>query len=353
MIEIDGSQGEGGGQILRTSLALSMCTGQPFTLRHIRAKRPKPGLQRQHLACVRAAKVVSNARVRGAEPDATTLVFEPGQLSPGEHHFDVGSAGSSTLVLQTVWPALLQAQAPSRLQLVGGTHNPMAPPYPFIERCYAPLVCRLGTQARLALRRHGFAPQGGGEIEAVLTPAADGALKPFDLLQRGALHTVRAECVAPGLARDALGRALAPLETLLREALGDGVPLASEAPELPASQGPGLMLMVTLAHAEVCELLSVLGGRRGVPPAALAGLRDAVRFHQGNEGALGEYLTDQWALPLALAVHHAKRPAAYSSTVLSLHTLTNFEVIERFLPVRFSTAQRGLGWTVTVVPRRA
>ncbi len=351
MIELDGSHGEGGGQILRTSLALSMCTGQPFTLRRIRAKRPKPGLQRQHLACVRAAKAVSGARVQGAEPDSSTLRFEPGALQPGEHHFDVGSAGSSTLVLQTVWPALLQATAPSLLHLVGGTHNPMAPPYPFIERCYAPLVRRLGTQADLTLQRHGFAPQGGGRIEARLTPAAAGALVPFDLLQRGALQQVQAECIAPGLARTAAEQSLAPLNALLREVLGDGATLHSEVPEVPASQGPGHMLMVTLANAHVCELLSLLGGRRGVPPAALGGLREAVRFHQGSDGALGEYLTDQWALPLALAVHHAGRPAAYSSTVLSLHARTNFEVIERFLPVRFGTTAQGTGWKVLVTPR--
>jgi RNA 3'-terminal phosphate cyclase (ATP) len=349
MIELDGATGEGGGQILRSALALAMCTGQAFTVRNIRAHRPKPGLMRQHLACVRAAQAVSGARVRGDELDSPTLVFEPGPVRPGEHHFDVGSAGSSTLVLQTVWPALLQAQAPSRLRLSGGTHNPMAPPHPFIERCFAPLVRRLGAGAELRLLRHGFAPQGGGEIEARLTPAA--ALVPIDLLARGALQEARVECVAPGWGQEAALQALAPVRAMLQELLGEAVGIACDTPRVPAGEGPGQILMVTLAYAHVTEVVCVLGGKRGVSPAALAALRQALHAHHGSEGALGEYLTDQWALPLALAVHHTRQAAAYSATVLSLHTRTNFEVIERFLPVRFETAQAGRGWRVSVAPK--
>src|ERR1700749_1235704 len=136
MIEIDGSVGEGGGQILRTSLALSRCTGQAFTLARIRARRAKPGLMRQHLTCVQAAAAVSGTRVQGAELGAGTLVFEPGAVKPGDYAFSVGTAGSCTLVLQTVWPALMLAEAPSRLTLAGGTHNPMAPPLHFLGRVY-------------------------------------------------------------------------------------------------------------------------------------------------------------------------------------------------------------------------
>ena len=215
MMEIDGSVGEGGGQILRTSLALSMCTGQPFTLARIRARRAKPGLMRQHLTCVQAAATVSGATVQGAAPGSTTLVFEPGAVKSGDYAFSVGTAGSCTLVLQTVWPALMLADAPSRLKLAGGTHNPMAPPFHFLERCYAPLLRRLGAGSELALRRLGFYPAGGGEIDVTIHPAAD-TLRPFDLLERGDRVEAFAECLAPALpgavARrelDALARALA------------------------------------------------------------------------------------------------------------------------------------------------
>jgi hypothetical protein len=152
MIEIDGSVGEGGGQILRTSLALAMCTGQPFTLSRIRARRPKPGLMRQHLTCVLAAAEVCGAEVVGAELGSATLRFVPGPVRAGDYRFAVGSAGSCTLVLQTVWPALMLADAPSRLHLGGGTHNPMAPPFHFLQRAYAPLMRRLGAPASLTLR---------------------------------------------------------------------------------------------------------------------------------------------------------------------------------------------------------
>jgi RNA 3'-terminal phosphate cyclase (ATP) len=156
LIELDGSTGEGGGQILRSALALAMCTGQPMRIQHIRAKRPKPGLMRQHLTCVQAAVAVCGAKVEGAELGSQTLVFEPGAVRAGDYAFNVGTAGSCTLVLQTVLPALMLCAAPSRVQLTGGTHNPMAPPFHFLERSFAPLLRRLGVGLELALRRLGF-----------------------------------------------------------------------------------------------------------------------------------------------------------------------------------------------------
>ena len=222
MIELDGSVGEGGGQILRTSLSLAMCTGQPFTLEHIRARRSKPGLMRQHLTCVQAAAKVSGAAVRGAEPGSPTLVFEPGPVKAGDYEFSVGTAGSCTLVLQTLWPALMLAGSPSRLKLGGGTHNPMAPPFHFLERCYAPLLRRLGAGSDLDLRRLGFYPAGGGEIHVTVHPASE-RLQPFDLIERGRTIESYAECLAPALpaavARrelEHLGRALGWADEQLR-----------------------------------------------------------------------------------------------------------------------------------------
>ena len=146
-LTLDGSTGEGGGQILRTGLALSMVTGRPLHITRIRAGRPKPGLMRQHLACVQAAVAVCGGQAEGAELNSQTLVFTPGVVRAGDYRFQIATAGSCLLVLQTVLPALMLADAPSQVELMGGTHNPMAPPFDFLERAFAPLVRRLGVGA--------------------------------------------------------------------------------------------------------------------------------------------------------------------------------------------------------------
>jgi len=345
MIEIDGSVGEGGGQILRTSLALSMCTGQPFTLARIRARRAKPGLMRQHLTCVQAAAAISGATAQGAELGSGTLVFEPGAVRAGEHAFNVGTAGSCTLVLQTVWPALMLADAPSRLKLSGGTHNPMAPPFHFLQRCYAPLLRRLGASSELSLRRHGFYPAGGGQIEVTVHPAGD-MLQPFDLLERGAPVESYAECLAAALPH---GVARRELDALARELAW--APEQLQVPVVRQNEGPGNALMATLAHAHVCELFTQFG-EKGVSAEQVArALADEVRGYQRSAAALGPHLADQWALPLALAVCRRGSAAAYTCTELTDHATTNFQVIERFLPVRFEIQEVEGGWRVDVARR--
>ena len=153
MITIDGSQGEGGGQILRTALALAVVTGRSLHLTRIRAGRERPGLQRQHLTAVQAAAQISRARVTGAALGSQEITFEPGPLQPGTHEIRIGSAGSTSLVLQTVLPALLLAGVPSELSLEGGTHNPFAPPFPFLEQSFLPLLERIGYRATLTLEQ--------------------------------------------------------------------------------------------------------------------------------------------------------------------------------------------------------
>ena len=346
MIEIDGSVGEGGGQILRSSLALAMCTGQPFALTKIRAGRAKPGLMRQHLACVLAAQKISSAVVDGAELGSQRLVFEPDAVRAGDYEFAVGSAGSCTLVLQTAWPALMLADAPSRLKLAGGTHNPMAPPFHFLERSFAPLLRRLGAEVELTLRRLGFYPAGGGEIEATVHPAGD-ALRPFDLLERGALREAYAESLVPGLPQgvarrelDALGRALGWTAEQLR------VPVVRQ------NEGPGNALLATLAHEHVCEVVTHFGEKSVSAERVARGMVDEVRRWQQSDAALGAHLADQWSLPLALAIWKRGGTAAFTCTELTDHATTNFAMIERFLPVRFETAAQGRGFKVTVTSAR-
>ena len=346
-IELDGATGEGGGQILRTGLALSMCTGRPLRITRIRANRPKPGLMRQHLACVLAAQAVCDAQVTGAELGSATLDFAPGPVRAGEHRFAVGTAGSCTLVLQTVLPPLMRAAGPSRLVLAGGTHNPMAPPFHFIQRCFAPLLRRLGVGLDLTLRRHGFYPAGGGEFEALVSPAQ--RLQPFDLLRRGALRREWAEALAPALPRSVAARELAALE----QALG-WTPEQLLAPAKRQQEGPGKALMATLEHEHVTELATSFG-EKGVSADIVARrLLDELHAYRASDGALGAHLADQWMLPLALAVMESGRPSAFTCSELTLHARTNLGVIERFLPVRCAFRAEGdTAWRVDIAAEPA
>jgi RNA 3'-terminal phosphate cyclase (ATP) len=329
MIELNGAEGEGGGQILRTALALAMCTGEPLRIVNIRAKRAKPGLMRQHLVCVQAAQAVSGAAVSGAELGSQTLEFKPGAVRPGDYEFAIGTAGSCTLVLQTVLPPLMLAGAPSTLKLAGGTHNPMAPPFHFLARSFAPFVRRCGAGLDLQLKRLGFYPAGGGQIEAHISPAANG-LQPFDLNERGALREAYAESLAPALPRSVAMREL--------QAVGQAMGWSGEqlrAPGVRQEEGPGNALMATLAYEHVTELVTAFGEKGVSAEQVAANLVRELKAYQQSDGVAGPHLADQLALPLALAVAGTGRPARYSITEMTEHTRTNFGVISRFLPVSF------------------
>src|SRR5690242_12441798 len=160
MIELDGSHGEGGGQILRTSLALSLLTRQPFHLRNVRAKRAKPGLQPQHLMSVRAAATIGQAQLRGASLHSTDLVFEPGETVPGKYHFPIGTAGATGLVLQTLYlPLALGTSQPSEVVVQGGTHVSTSPVFHFLDTTWRPHLERIGLRIKLRMVRPGFYPR--------------------------------------------------------------------------------------------------------------------------------------------------------------------------------------------------
>src|SRR5262245_1101885 len=194
---IDGSQGEGGGQILRTALALSLVTGTPFRLEKIRAGRDRPGLLRQHLTAVTAAVEIGSATADGVALGSPELVFRPGPVRPGTYRFAVGTAGSAGLVLQTVLPPLLGAAGSSTIVVEGGTHNRHAPPFDFLDRAFLPLLARMGARVRATLDRPGFYPAGGGQLTVEVTPTP--ALAPLTLLERGAARRRRARAVVANL----------------------------------------------------------------------------------------------------------------------------------------------------------
>lgn len=319
MIRIDGAAGEGGGQVLRSALALSMATGQSFRVDNVRAGRKRPGLMRQHLTAVRAAQTLCSARVEGMEIGSRQVVFEPGAVLAGDHTFAIGTAGSTTLVLQTVLPALLAAPAPSRLVLEGGTHNPLAPPFEFLARAYVPLLRRLGPRLEVRLEKYGFAPAGGGRIVAEIEPAP---LRGFELLERGELLSKRVTAVVSNLPRH-IG------EREVRHVAGaTGWDSTAFAVREVDSPGPGNVLLVELESEQATEVLAGFG-EHGVRAEAVADrlVRELRRYLRAGV-PVGEHLADQLLLPLALA-----GSGAYSTLPLSRHATTQLDLVRAFLEV--------------------
>src|SRR6266568_1207968 len=252
MMVIDGAHGEGGGQILRTSLALSLVTGTPFRIEHIRAGRPKPGLLHQHLTAVHAAAAVGRAQVTGAAIGSLQLTFIPGRVTPGTYTFTVGTAGSTTLVLQTVLPALLLASEPSTLTLEGGTHNPFAPPFDFLAQVFLPLVNRLGPQVTATLERPGFYPAGGGKCQITIAPTT--RLTRLDLRERGEVRAIHARALVAKLPRSIAERELAVLAQQLAWR-GDWLHVETVA----HARSPGNVVTLAIACEHITEVFTGFG----------------------------------------------------------------------------------------------
>jgi len=323
---IDGSQGEGGGQILRSSLALSILTGRPFRIFDIRANRPKPGLRRQHLTCVLAAAAISGATVTGGVLDSRDVTFVPKEVRGGDYRFDVGSAGSTMLVLQTILTPLMTATAPSTITLEGGTHNFGAPPFPFLAKTFLPLINRMGPRVELRIDRAGFAPRGGGRAVVQITPAS---LKPLHLQARGPVRRTAARATIAGLPRSIAERELQLIARVLKLAAHD---LAIE--ELPADQGPGNLVTVDVESEHLTEVFTAFGAK-GIEAEEVA--RDAARQAKRYidlDVPVDEHLADQLLLPLALA-----KGGGYLTGDLSLHATTNIQTLRQFIDVPIAVRQ--------------
>ena len=319
MITIDGARGEGGGQILRTSLALSLITGRPVRFHNIRAGRRKPGLLRQHLTGLRAAAAIGEARVTGDQLGSREVTFAPTR-SPagGGYHFKVGSAGSAGLVLQTVLPALLRASGPSGVVIEGGTHNMSSPPHDFLERCYLPLLAEMGGDVALTLERPGFYPAGGGRYRVRVTPSD---LAPIEVLERGPLRGLRARAVVSQIHDDIARRELRALQTRLGLD-EDAVELRRET----RSPGPGNVVTVDVESERLTAVFTGFG-KKGVTAEAVAkGLAKEVQAYLASGAPVGSHLADQLLLLMALA-----GGGRFVTQRPTLHTTTNVETIQRFL----------------------
>lgn len=340
MLDIDGTHGEGGGQILRGALALALVTGRAFRIRNIRAGRAKPGLMRQHLTAVAAAARVGAAHVVGATLGSTELTFEPNVVTAGVYEFDIGSAGSTMMVLQAVLPALARLPVASRLTIIGGTHNPMAPPFEFIAESLAPQLTNIGWRCEFSLQRYGFVPAGGGSITVAIAPAT--AAQPLTLLERGEFHSCEARVLISHLAYDIAQRELAALQAALPwKHIAGGITQTRD------SNGPGNMLSAHLRYQHVTHVVSALGERRRRgEDIARQVATEACEFHNYPHAApVGEYLCDQLMIPLAIT-----GGGQFRCTNWSLHAESQRYVIAQFLGIDVTT-QHFDNDVVVTVPR--
>jgi len=330
MITVDGSFGEGGGQILRTALGLSLVTGQPFRIEKIRAGRKNPGLLRQHLTAVKAAAKIGQAEVSGANIGSTQLTFAPGKILHGDYQFAVGTAGSATLVLQTVLPALLVSDdqdQQTQLTLEGGTHNPFAPPFDFLAKAFLPLIERMGARIEARLERYGFYPAGGGRVEIAIKPAK--RLEPIELNERGKILNRRATALLAHLPRGIADRELGVVHRKL------SWPQKWLKVESGAnSPGPGNVVTLEIESENVTEVFTGFGERNVAAEAVADQAVIAARRYLASDVAVGEHLADQLLLPMALA-----RGGSFTTVPPSRHTTTNIEIIRKFLDVEIGAEQ--------------
>ena len=354
-IALDGGQGEGGGQVLRTALSLSAITGRPFRIDRVRENRLKPGLRPQHLAAVRATALLTGATVAGDEVGSTCISFDPQRPAPaGTWTFDIGTAGSAPLLFQTLcWPLAL-AGAPSHVSLLGGTHQDHAPSFHYLALVWAPAVARLGFQFDLSLRRAGFYPEGGGEFSATVQPARP--MPPLDLQHRGTLLDAEVLSLVASLDFSVAERQAERAERRLREA---GVLGAVRSIPLPTGSSRGSHVLV-VASFERTRSGHGATGEQGREPerTADAAVGAFARFLDGR-AAVDPRLGDQLLLPAALvaAGRIARPPGVASSTVYTVsevtrHLTTNAQVVRAFLPVEVAvTGDEGGEGTVAVGPR--
>ena len=321
MLELDGSFGEGGGQILRTSLTLSLVTGKAFHLRKVRARRSKPGLRPQHLMSLRAAAAIGQAQARGDALGNSDLTFEPGKVVPGNYHFDIGTAGAIGLVLQTIYlPLALRSSAPSAITLTGGTHVKASPCFHFLDSTWRRYLGLLGLQVSLKMIRPGFYPRGGGVVHASIQPCAG-----IGSLQVTEWHNItRAEGVSAvaGLVEQIASRQARRASTRLKQC-GLEVDIREE----KWTGGPGTVLTVALPTHPVPTLFFGLG-ERGKPAEKVADeAADQASAFLSARHPVDAHSADQLVLPLALA----DGPSTLAVSEISSHLLTNIAVIQQFL----------------------
>ena len=315
VLEIDGSMGEGGGQVLRTSLAVSLLTGVAIRIVKVRQGRPKPGLARQHLTALRAAQAVGRARVEGDFVGSRQVTFDPGSVEGGEYVFDVETAGSSTLVFQTVLlPLLLRAKRPSTLVFRGGTHNPMAPPFHFLQQVFVPHLRSLGAKVELHFKNYGLYPRGGGEFHARIEPCA--GLSALELLERGPLLAHEGHFIVAGL-----DVRIAEREAQAYASFWEHTRVQAEH---AGATGPGNVAMASLLFDRGSELITLFGARGISAEQVASNLATEAQAFIDSAVPVGEHLADQLLLPMLFGAG-----GSFRTCPLSRHSRTQIELLHQ------------------------
>ena len=351
MIEIDGGYGEGGGQIVRTALGLSCLFRKPFRIYNIRKGRRRPGLMPQHLTCVSAARLISGAVVEGDRPGSTEFTFRPGVPRGGTYSFDIGTAGSTSLVLQTLIPALLFTGRKSSVTLSGGTHVPFSPPFHFLSGVFLPFLERLGLKVQLSIETYGFYPKGGGRIRADIFTAD--RISPLVLMERGDVSSVTGYSGVGGLPTSiavrqqiaAIARLSASAEELADKTAIDTI----NVPTNVSISGQGTFVYLECRSGASLAGFSVLGARGKRAETVGDEAADELINYYRSGAALDRHLADQIVLYLALSDHES----AFTTEAVTNHLMTNLWAIALFHSYRYSVeGQVGKKGTVTITPSK-
>jgi RNA 3'-terminal phosphate cyclase (ATP)/RNA 3'-terminal phosphate cyclase (GTP) len=343
LIEIDGSYGEGGGQLLRTAVALAAITGQALHIQNVRARRSHPGLAPQHLAAVKSVAALCGAEVEGLQLKSQEMVFHPARLRGGEFQFDVGTAGSITLVLQAVLPVALMGPERLVMEIRGGTEVRAAPPLDYFRHVFLPLLSLMGGRVSLHVVRRGYFPRGGGEVRVEVEPGT--CLRPLVLETRGALSEVRGIAHVSNLPAHITARMVRAAQEALPPVPAPHIEQQLLAWPQAIGQGGAIVLW---AHCGNGVLGSAATAQRGVPAERLgeeAG--GALRAEIESGATLDVHAADQMLVYAALA----NGPSHFTSRTLSSHASTTMWLIEHFLPVEFGAVRTGPLWHVDCRPR--
>ena len=340
MIEIDGSYREGGGQILRTALSLSCLFRKPFRICNIRKGRKKPGLMPQHLTAVRAAQLISGAEVIGNGTGSTELSFSPGEVRNGDFFFDIGTAGSTSLVLQTLIPAILFSQGKTSITLKGGTHVPFSPSHHYVEEVFVPFLQMLGITMHLSIESYGFYPKGGGKIRAEIFPAKP--IRPLQAMERGEMLRLAgysgvgnlplsiAERQKNALAEKIHSQKILPIPPLPKGGL-EGIPVNIELLNVP-TPGQGTFAFLKSESEHSTAGFTSLGARG--KKAETVGEEAAMEFldYYSTGAALDSHISDQIVLYLSIC----KEGSEFTTSCITDHLLTNLWAIGLFHQFRYS-----------------
>lgn len=340
---IDGSYGEGGGQILRTSFSLAAILRRPIRIENIRAGRKNPGLQPQHLTAVRAVAKICDGKLKGDSIRSSLLEFHPKEVRPGDYVFDVSdvkaSAGSVNLILQTILLPLAFADKPSHVILRGGTHVPWSPPSNYIDDVYLPILSRMGLLAIYRMNKAGYYPVGGGEVLLDVRPVDK--LQPLTLMQRDDGHVTVYSAVS--------NLPMSIVERQMNEAVGQLRQLGitpTEVEDEYMSPGKGTVAFILYSDGDLKAGFTGIG-ERGKPAETVAreAAEDFFEWWRSGE-ALDKHLADQLILPMSLAGGESE----FSTSEITQHLLTNVHTVQQFLPVHISVdGKEGEPGTVRIV----